>query len=140
MMVGIKKKNRDLPPYMARRTYTNKKGEVWVGYYYTPPRVRKRQKDRHPAGFRSGGSQTEVGRTGRTAIRCRKLLIRNPGQIFHLGKNTGRIRIVRKNTTRLRKLLEIPGTGFRESRYRQNETGIPHAVLSRTLVEIPCQT
>lgn len=50
MMVGIKKKNRDLPPYMARRTYTNKKGEVWVGYYYTPPRDENGKKIAIPLG------------------------------------------------------------------------------------------
>lgn len=49
-MVGIKKKNRDLPPYMARRTYTNKKGEVWVGYYYTPPRDENGKKVAIPLG------------------------------------------------------------------------------------------
>ena len=50
MMVGIKKKNRDLPPFMARRTYTNKKGKVWVGYYYTPPRDENGRKTAIPLG------------------------------------------------------------------------------------------
>lgn len=49
-MVGIKKKNRDLPPYMARRTYKNKKGEIWVGYYYTPPRDENGKKVAIPLG------------------------------------------------------------------------------------------
>lgn len=38
MMVGIRTVNRDLPPRMSRRTYKNKKGETWVGYYYITPR------------------------------------------------------------------------------------------------------
>lgn len=33
-MAGVRKKNRNLPPHMAVRTYTNRKGDVWTGYYY----------------------------------------------------------------------------------------------------------
>jgi len=33
-----KTKNRHLPPRMTLRTYKNKRGEVWTGYYYEHPR------------------------------------------------------------------------------------------------------
>lgn len=33
-----KAKYRHLPPRMTVRTYTNKRGETWVGYYYEAPR------------------------------------------------------------------------------------------------------
>lgn len=37
-MVGIRTVNRDLPPRMSRRTYTNRRGQTWTGYYYVYPR------------------------------------------------------------------------------------------------------
>lgn len=33
-----KTKHRHLPPHMTVRTYTNKRGETWTGYYYEYPR------------------------------------------------------------------------------------------------------
>lgn len=33
-MVGIRTKNRHLPPHMITRQYTNKRGQTWTGYYY----------------------------------------------------------------------------------------------------------
>ncbi len=33
-MAGIRTKNRNLPPHMVVRTYTNKRGQTWTGYYY----------------------------------------------------------------------------------------------------------
>ena len=37
-MAKPKRKHRDLPPRMVRRTYRNAKGELWEGYYYEHPR------------------------------------------------------------------------------------------------------
>ena len=33
-MAGIRTKNRGLPPHMLVRSYTNKRGQTWNGYYY----------------------------------------------------------------------------------------------------------
>ncbi|WP_462370325.1 tyrosine-type recombinase/integrase [Oxalobacter formigenes] len=49
-MVGKKTKNHDLPPRMTVRTYTNKKGEVWTGYYYYGKRDENGKRQAIPLG------------------------------------------------------------------------------------------
>jgi integrase len=45
-----KAKNRHLPPRMTTRTYTNKRGEVWIGYYYEHPRDAAGKRNATPLG------------------------------------------------------------------------------------------
>lgn len=46
-MVGRKTKYRELPLRMTKRTYTNKRGEVWTGYYYETPRDKETGKKKY---------------------------------------------------------------------------------------------
>ena len=49
-MAGVRKRNRGLPPHMAVRRYTNKRGEVWISYYYETPRDENGKKRLIPLG------------------------------------------------------------------------------------------
>lgn len=49
-MSKAKVKNRHLPPRMTVRTYTNKHGETWIGYYYEHPRDDQGKRKATPLG------------------------------------------------------------------------------------------
>lgn len=49
-MAGIRTKNRHLPPHMKARTYTNRQGQTWTGYYYRHKRDAEGRQKETPLG------------------------------------------------------------------------------------------
>lgn len=49
-MSGIRTKNRHLPPHMKARTFTNKRGQTWTGYYYRHKRDAEGRQKETPLG------------------------------------------------------------------------------------------
>ena len=48
--MGVRTKNRNLPPHMRIRSYINKRGKVWTGYYYVHKRDGQGKQKETPLG------------------------------------------------------------------------------------------